>query len=832
MGSERVRLSVAHLRQTLTQDIRFALRVSIANPAFTVVAVLTLAVGIAVSSTVLSWIDSLLLHPYPGVTDTRGLALVETVTSGSGLAASSYLDYRDYRENLKLVSAVAVGRFTPVTVGADGDAERAWAELVSANYFDVLRVKPLLGRAFLPEEGADKPGAFPVAVISYRIWQTRFHGQRDVLGTVIRLNRHQLTIVGVAPPEFRGSTAGFVYDVWIPIAMAREMGAGPTLTYRGCRDLTSTLVRLAPGVTLDQAGAEVRALAERLAAAYPDTNRGVDATLVPVWAAGRHLGAQRILSKPLAILAAACTLLLVLVCANVANLLLARAVSRQRELAVRVAFGARRGRLVRQLLTETLLLAGAGAAVALILVAWLRQSLNHLLPPGDFPFDLGGRLGGRTLAFTLLLVVLATVASGLAPALLSVRGDLTQTLNEGGRGGVGGRRSHRLRDLLVGIEVAVATAAVVGAALFMRSFQNARRIEPGFETRNVAVAQFYLSNAGYDASEQRSFCRTLRERMAAAPGVVGVTYSDFVPLTSPAASPQDQLVVEGYLPAPSEQMIVHRATVPPGYFEFMGIRLLEGRDFTERDEDGAPAVMIVNETFTRRFFGGKSPIGREVQLKGVGATAVVVGEVRDSKYDTPTEAAAPYFYLPFRQWFAPGLNFAFLVRTAGDPMLAIRELRRQALLLNQDAAFQCVRLTDAVGYSLYAQRLAASLLGGVGTLCLLLAAVGLYGVISYGVSQRTREFGIRMALGATPSSVALLVAGESLRLAIPGLLGGLALALAGAGVAGGMLVGISPCDPLTLAGAALFLLATTLLASYWPARRAVRVDPMTAVRCQ
>jgi predicted permease len=629
---------------------------------------------------------------------------------------------------------------------------------------------------------------------------------------------------------FRGSTAGFVYDVWMPITMAPAMGSGPTLTYRGCRDLTSTLVRLAPGVTMEQARAEVGALAKRLAAAYPDTNRGVDATLSPVWA-GR-LGAPAVLSKPLAILAAACTLLLILVCANVANLLLARAVSRQKELALRVAFGAGRSRLVRQLLTETLLLAGAGAALALVAVSWMGPFLNHLLPPGDYPFDLGARLDGRALGFTILLVVLVTVASGLAPALLSVRGDLTENLNEGGRAGVGGRHSHRLREVLVGIEVAVATAAVVGAALFMRSFDNARQIEPGFETANVAVGQFYLSNAGYGAEEQRSFCRSLRERMASVPGVTGVSYTDFVPLTSPASSPQDQLEVEGYVPAPSEQMILHRATVPPGFFDFMGIRLLEGRDFTERDDAASPQVMIVNETFTRRFFGGASPIGRRVKLKGVNQTAIVVGKVRDSKYDTPTEAPAPYFYLPFQQWFFPGLNFSFLVKTKGDPMRVIPELRRQALALNQDAAFQSVRLEDAIGYSLYSQRLAASLLSVVGMLCLLLAAVGLYGVVSYGVSQRSREFGIRMALGATPSSVTRMVAAESLRLAIPGLLAGLVLAFATARIASGMLVGISPGDPLTLGGAALFLLATMLLASYWPARRAVRVDPMTAVRCQ
>jgi predicted permease len=832
MPTKKPRLfSIGQFPQALWQDVRFSLRVFVAKPAFTLVAVLTLALGIAISSTVFSWVDGVLLHPYPGVTDTRGLALIETVSaSGEPLVASSYLDYRDYRDNLKLVSAVAVARFTPLSAGADGNAERAWAELVSSNYFDVLRVRPVLGRAFLPEEGQDKPGAFPVAVISYRMWQRRYHGDPNVLGTVIRLNRHPLTIVGVAPPEFRGTTVGVVYDVWMPIAMASEMGTGPVFTYRGCRDLTSTLVRLKPGVTLDQARAEVDALAKRLAAAYPETNRGVDATVVPVWAG--HLAAQGMLTKPLGILMAVSALLMVIVCANVANLLLARAVSRQKEFAIRLAHGARRSRLVRQLLTETLLLAAAGAAVGLLIVVWTGQWLNRLLPSADIPIDLRGGLNGPTLGFTLAVVVAATVAAGLPPALLSARGDLTGVLNEGGRSGIGGSRSHRLRALLVGIEVALALVAVVGAGLFLRSFHNASRIEPGFDTRNVVVSRFYLSNAGYTAEEQWAFCRTLRERMETAPGVIGVTYSDFVPLTSPASSPADQLTVEGYVPASGEQMWVHRATVPPGYFPFMGIPLLEGRDFTERDEGQAPPVMIVNETFARRFFGGRSPVGRTVRIGRAPVPATIVAEVKDSKYDSPIEAREPYFYLPFRQWFQPGLNFAFLVKTAGDPMLALPDLRREALTLNQDAVFHSMRLTDAIGYSLYAQMTAATLLTVVGAVCLLLAAVGLYSVISYAVSQRTQEFGIRMALGASPWDVARMVALESLRLAAPGLLVGTAAALAAARAVGGMLVGVEAADPLTFGASALFLLAVTLLASYWPARRAVAVDPMTAVRCQ
>ena len=815
--------------ETFLQDTRFSARFFTSNPKFALVAMFTLALGIAVNATVFSWIDSVLLHPYPGVTDTSGLALIETVTlSGEHLVATSYLDYRDYRDNLKLVSDMAIARFTPLTLGLEGNADRAWAELVSANYFDLLRVKPILGRTFLPEEGADKLGAFPVAVISYRMWKNRFHGDRNVLGKEIRLNRHQLTIIGVAPPDFRGSTVGLVYDVWMPISMAEDMGTGPVFTYRGCRDLTSTIVRLKPGVTLEQARGEISALAKRLAAQYPDTNRGVDAIVVPVWAG--HLGAQGVLLKPLQILMAVCALLLIIVCANVANLLLSRAVTRQKEFGLRLAFGAGRIRIIRQLMTETFLLVTGGAALSVLLVVWMEKSLNRLLPRVDFPFDLRGGLSLSTLGFTLLVVVVVTVAAGLIPALLSIRGNLSQTLNEGGRSGIGGTRAHRLRGLLVGIEVALAMVALISAGLFLRSFGNASRIEPGFNTRNVSVSQFYLSNAGYTAAEQRSLCRRLRERMEAVPGVTGVTYSDFVPLTSPGTSPEDQLVVEGYVPAPAEQMLIHRATVPPGYFDFMGIRMLEGRDFTERDEAGAPAVMIVNETFARHFFGDATPVGRTVHISGANVT--IVAEVKDSKYDTPMQAPIPYFYVPFQQVFAPGLNFSILIKTAGDPMAVIPDLRREALAMNQDAFFHSVRLEDAVGYSLYPQKVAATLLTATATLCLFLAAIGLYSVMSYAISQRTQEIGVRMALGASRFNVVQMVTRESVLLTLPGLLLGIVGAVVAFRFFRSMLVGVSPTDPLTFAGAAVFLIAVAMLASYLPARRALRIDPMIALRCQ
>jgi predicted permease len=811
-------------------DVRFGLRMLKSSPGFTAVAVLTLALGIAVNSTVFSWIDAVLLRPFPGVHDLRDLALIETVTPSGEFLSTSYTDYRDYRDNLKQVSGVAIGRFTPLSVGDKGRTERAWAELVSANYFDVLQVKPVLGRTFLPEEGRDREGGYPVAVISYRMWQHRFRGDPKVLGRTIRLNRHDLTVVGVAPPEFRGSIGGVVLDIWMPVTMATAMGTGNgTLHYRGTRDITSMIVRLKPGVTIEQAGAEVAAVARRLSAMYPDTNRGVDARVVPVWQG--HLGAQGMLLKPLRILMAVCLLLLLIVCANVANLLLARAVSRRKEFGIRLALGAQRGRLGRQFLTETLLLAGAGAVLGVLLVMWMGQSLVSLMPAMDIPFDFGGGLNLPTLGFTVVIVAVATLVSGTVPALLSARADLNETLKEGGRGGGAGTQSHRLRGLLVMAEVALAMVALIGAGLFFRSFQNASGVQPGFDMTNMSMSQFYLSNAGYSGHEQHLFCRKLRERMEAQPGVIGMTYSDVVPLAMPGGStPYHQFEVEGYTPAPNEQMILHRATVPPGYFKLMDIPLLEGRDFTAMDGEGKPLVIVVNETFARRFFRGRDPIGRKVRVEHNLAT--VIGLVKDSKYHTLVEAPLPFFYLPFDQWFHPGLNFAVLLKTSGDPMRLTPVLRREALALNPDAVFHTSRMADATSSSLYAQRVAASLLSVVGVVCLALAAIGLYCVMSYAVSQRTQELGIRMALGAKPNDVLALVVREGLRLAAPGLLAGIAAALAAARLLSGMLFQVSAADPATFAAAAAFLGLVAAMASYLPALRATRLDPMRALRCQ
>ena len=815
------------------KDVLFGLRILRRNKWFTAVAILTLGLGIAVNTTVFSWIDTVLLHPLPGVANPRELALIETVTPGGEyLVNTSYLDYHDYRDHLKLVSGVAQGRFTPLSVGAEGKTQRAWAELVSANYFDLLRVKPVLGRTFVPEEGREQEGAYPIAVISHRMWQTQFHSAPKVLGHSILLNRNRLTIIGVAPPDFRGSLGGVVFDVWMPITMATAMGTGNgTLHYRGTRDETTTIVRLKPGVRLEQARAEVAALGRRLAAMYPKTNRGVDLTLTPLWQG--HLGTQGILGKPLGILMAVCILMLLIVCANVANLLLARAVSRQREFGIRLALGAQRFRLARQLLIETMLLATGGALLGVILVMWMGQALALLFIHSDIALDLGGTLNVPTLAFTVVAAILTTLVSGTAPAIMSARSNLNETLKEGGRSGGSGAGSHRLRRLLVAAEMALAIVALIGAGLFWRSFKNASGIEPGFDTANVSVSQFYLSYAGYSGPVQWKFCRDLRSRLEAMPGVIGVSYSDVVPMSTPSGGgsiPWHQLEVDGYIPAPNEQMMIHRATVPPGYFQLLGIRLLEGRDFTERDSVDAPIVIVVNETFARRFFHGADPIGRKVRLEGNLTT--VVGLVKDSKYHTPIEGPLPFFYVPFRQWFYPGLNFSIFLKTMGDPMRMTPVLRREALALNQDAVFTTQSLADANAASLYALNVAASLLTVVGALSLLLAAVGLYSVMSYAVSQRTQEMGIRMALGARPRQVMGLVVREGLMMMAPGLLAGIVVALAAGRLLGGMLVNVSVADPLTFSASAAFLCLVAALASYMPARRATNADPMAALRSE
>jgi predicted permease len=816
------------------QDLRLAARALRHNPGFTISAVVTLGLAIAANTTVFTWINGVLLNPIPGARNAGELVSLEEISSTGASSPCAHPDFRDFQSGAKLLAGAFATHFIPFTIGERDQAERVYGEVVTANFFSVLGVKPAAGRFFLPQEDRDQRGAFPYAVISHRLWSRRYHRDPGVVGSVVRMNGHPLTVIGVAPPEFRGTLTGLSLDVWVPLSMILEMGGLNTWAAddRNARFL-NTIVRLKPGVTIERARSEVQAIARRLAVAYPKTHAGTSATLIPLWRA--HTGAQLLLLNPLRILMAIAVVVLLIACGNVANLLLVRSMSRQKEFGIRLALGGGRIRLVRLVLSEALLLAGAGALAGLWLAQWAREALAFFLPATDLPiatvFAFAGQgAAARVTLFTILVSLGAAALAAAMPALDTGRVAVNDTLKESARGGSTGTHSHRARGLLVIFEVALASVALVGAGLFLRSLQNSKSIHPGFEPRNVLVARFYLSSAGYPRKEEKQFIRTLRERLETAPGVQRVSYADWVPLWF-GESPFDGVRIDGFETSRTAVINTPRTLVAPGYFDLMRIPLVAGRDFTVRDDEASPRVIIVNQAFARRYFAGRDAVGRQVQVSG--RLSTVVGVAYDSKQNSPAEAPFPYFYMPFEQAFGRGHNDFLYVRTAGDPDTARAALRREVAALDASAGlYDAMPLTEYTQASLFPQRVAAGLLGPLGLLSLLLAAVGLYSVLAYAVGERTREIGIRMALGAQPRQVLGMVLRTGLVLAASGLAAGLALALAGARLVRSLLVEVGSADPLVFGGAALFLGAVAFAASYLPARRATKVDPMSSLRSE
>jgi predicted permease len=813
--------------QSFWQDLRYGLRLLAKAPGFTAVAVLTLALGIGASTTVFSWIEGALLRPLPGVEKPQELAAFETFASNGEFVGLSYPDYRDYRDHLKLLAGLATTEITPLSVGQEDHAEQLWGEMVSGNYFAVLGVKPILGRVFSEVEVGDKPNGSPVAVISSRLWRTRFNADPQIVGKKIRVNQHELTVIGVTPPDFRGAVAGLASDLWIPYMMHPELqGVGEwMLADRGTRQIYG-IARLKLAVTLPQANAEIASLALRMSKANVPQDAGISAAVVPLWKS--KYGAQSLLLTPLEILMAVCLVVLLIVCANVANLLLARFSSRQKEFSVRLALGAGRFRLVRQILTECAVLAGAGGLAGVALAMWTSGSLQSLLPAGHLPFALGTLVNGRILIFTVLVCAATALLFGLAPAIQSARADLNEGLKEGGWSGTAGHESRRLRGVLVVTEMALAVVALVCAGLLVRSFEATRKINPEFDPNHVLLTRFFIDTSGEGVEQRKAFCQGLREKLEAIPGVKDVAYSDVEPL-GVFAGWWEEVQVQGYVPAPGENMKIYRAVVSPGYLKLMRIPLLEGRDFTKQDDLKTQPVMIVNQSFVKRFFGRQVAIGRKVQ--GWGKWFTVVGVARDSKYNKLTEVPIPFFYVPFRQVYRADMGLTFYVRVSGDPNEAIPMVRHDVQETDPNVTvIDAMPLADHIGETLYGQKVAASLLSVLGALALLLAAVGLYSVMAYSVAQRTHELGIRMALGAQRKDVLKLVVGHGLILTIAGTVAGVVAALALMRLLGSFLYGVTTTDPVTFVGASVLLAGVALLANFIPARRATRVDPMVALR--
>ena len=810
----------------LSQDMRYGMRILRGNPGFSAVVILTLALGIAANATVFGWIDRILIHPIPGTTDDQRLVVAEILTSGwnSGTLNFSYSDYRTVRDNLKLLSGIALNTDTTFSTRIGENVQRVYGELVSGNYFEVLGVKPILGRVFLPEEYGDKPGAYPATVISERLWRGRFGADPGVVGRTIYVNRYPLTIVGVVPAKFFGTKPGLAFEMWVPLMMTPQLTAAANGELdQGSREYW-TIARLKPGVTVAQARGEIEALVKRLTEMNSQEDEGLTATVVPVWKA--HTGGQAILLAPLAILMAVCFVVLLIVCSNVANLLLVRAVVRQKEFSIRLALGAGRPRLARQLVAEALLLAVVAAIVGVPCAIWMGKSLAWFLPPTSSPVSVDVHFNADMVGFAIVVCLAAALVCSIAPVLHSVHTNPNDGLKEGGRSGTSGIRTNRMRSLLVVAEIALAFVALVGAGLFVRSFNAIRSVQPGFDPRNVSVAQIDLSGAGFTPEQGKQFCIQLRDRLKSAPGIVDASFSDRVPLGF-GLSPWLDIEVEGYAPARGENMKVYHCAVAPGFFEMMRIPMIEGRDFTGLEDMRNAPVIIVNQSFSRRYFAGRNPIGRKVRLAD--RWVDVVGVVRDCRYHSLAEDPQPYIFL--RQVYYDDRSLSYFVRGIDGSIDSLGTIRRETAALNRDiAVFEAMSLSDYMGGSMFSQRMAAGVLRVLGAISLILSTLGLYGVMTYSVSQRTQEIGIRMALGAQMHDVLGMVIRQGMILTGVGLLTGLSAALAAAPLVSGHLFRVSADDPAIYVGTAIFLSAVALVASSLPAWRAVRVDPIEALR--
>jgi macrolide transport system ATP-binding/permease protein len=838
--------------EELWQDLRYGVRTLWKKPGFTLVAVLTLALGIGANTAIFSFVNAVLLRPLP-VAKPERLVYVFGGVRTNPYNVSSYPDYVDYRDRNKVFSELIA--YSPITLSLSGDdgADMVSGLIVTGNYFDALGVRARAGRTFLPEEDST-PGGHPVAVISHALWQSRFAGDPRIEGRQLLLNGQPFTIVGVAPAGFNGAQAGQTNDIYVPMAMqalVRPPRGGYSgemnpdlLSKRGPRWL-DLVGRLKEGVTAEQAQAEMSTLAAQLAAGYPETNREQTATVSPV-SKGDPEQRGTLLSVA-GLLLAVVGLVLLIACANVANLLLARAAGRRKEISIRLALGAGRGRLIRQLLTESVLLALAGGAGGLLLAVWLVNSLRAYSPPGNFfPVAFDFSLDKSVLGFTLLLSVLTGLVFGIAPALQASNPDLVASLKDqtalipAARGR--GARHFSLRNLLVVAQVALSLVLLVSAGLFLRSLWQAQRIDPGFDAEHVLTMPLNINLLRYTKAQGQDFYRQVLERVSALPGVQSATLTRTPPLSG--ASRQSSVTVAGR-EAPDRAStsestggggedvadnITLTSPVALNYFRTLSIPLLRGRDFNAQDREGAPGVAIVNESFVKRYFPNQDPLGQRVSLSGAqGPWLEVVGLARDSKYITLGEAPAPFLYQPLAQRHETGM--VLLVRTGVAPASLVPAVRREVQAVERNLPLTNARtMTELLSTSLFPARMGAALLGAFGLLALLLASVGLYGVMSYSVSRRTREIGIRMALGARGGDVLRLVLGESMTLVAVGMLLGLIAAFAATRLLSGFLYGVSPTDPAAFIGIGLLLALVAFAASLIPARRAAHVDPMVAFR--
>jgi predicted permease len=822
---------------TLWQDLRFGARMMIKAPGFTLIAVLSIALGIALNSAVFTFVNGMLFKTMP-VRDPDGLVALYTIEPNSIYPSSfSYPDYVDYRDHNQVFSDLFI-HFTTQGLslkGRDGAAEMVCGELVTGNYFTGLRLDAALGRLFTPDDDK-RPGGHPVAVLSHAFWQRRFAGDPNVVGQIVKLNGHDFTVIGVAKKGFSGTRQfGWIPDVYLPLMMYAQAIPGTNESFLSNRGNRSFNVngRLRDGVTIEQARVAMSAFAKQLGADYPQTNANLGVGMIP---ASTKVQPGIVLMGYVPTMVGAMMglvgLVLLVACANVANLLLARATARRREIAVRLALGASRRRLIRQLLTESVMLSTLGGAPGLILAIWLSDLFRYGAPNVDFAtmdFDYDLSLDYRVLGFTLAVSVLTGVIFGLAPALQSSRPDLVPTLK--GETGVAsaGRRRFNLRSLLVVAQVALSLMLLVSAGLLVKSLRNAQTMNPGFRSDHLLMASVNVGLHDYDEARGRRFYKQLGERLRSLPGVEQASFAGPLPLDQ--YNYVANVTIEGHVPkTANERLNIGFSVVGPDYFETMNTPIVQGRAFDERDNQNAPRVLIVNETMARRYWPNQNPVGKRLRLGGErNPWMEVAGVAQDGKYITLGEPPTDYFFLPF--WQNYDGRMTLIAHTKGDPESVIASIRREVKALDEQLPVYGVRdVSVFLDRVLSASKSIAATVSGFGLLALLLAAIGLYGVMSYAVAERAREIGVRVALGAEPRDLKLMILRQGLRLS----LGGAALGFAGAfGLARllrSLLYDVSGADPLTFGAVALSLIVVALLACWIPARRATKVDPMVALR--
>jgi Acidobacterial duplicated orphan permease len=814
------------------QDLRYAIRMLIKTPGFALVAFLAIALGIGVTATIFGIINTLLLRPLDAGHSDRLVRVFTADPRFPGVQPTSYLNFLDYAKQSQSFTGVAAYAFAGTGISRRGETQNALGLVVTGNYFDVLEVRPTLGRTFLPEEDTS-PNGHPVAVLSYKFWQ-KLGGDTGIVGTTITLNGRAFSVIGVAPPHFAGVDVGVAPDFWLPMAMHGWVPPVSEDWFQNRRALFLSIVgRLKPGVTTSQGQAEMQTIARRLEQQYPDVNKDRAVKLRGAEAAKAQglggIGNESLAANVSVLLLAAAGSILLIVCANVANLLLARASTRQREMAIRLALGAGRGRIVRQLLTESILLGLIGGLGGIVLAYWLGDVLLSLLPAFPVPLALDPKPDARVLVAAFALALFSGVVFGLAPALQTVRWDLTNGLRERAASTIGGINRWSLRNLLVIAQIAVSLLLLIGSGLFLKGFRAAQAIDPGFRTQNLAIVTIDPTHAGYDKTAATQIARTILDQLRRNPQVVNAALGEWVPL-GVGGGILRTILVEGRDPnAERNRRPVNTNSITPGYLDTLGVPLLRGRKLTESDCDkNARRVAVINDAMAHQFWPNEDPIGRRFRFIQ-GDPIEVVGIARDFKSVTLGEPPTAMVFLPFIEMADGGITI--FVHTAAAPGPMVTETHR--IVRETDSHIPITyekTVTQHLAFALWPSWMGALLLGTLGALALILASMGVYGVMAYSVSQRTRELGIRMALGAQSGQVIRLVLRQGMLLAAIGLVLGLFVAFGSTRLAGRFLYGVNPGDPVIFIVVTLLLASAAFAACYFPARRALKIDPIIALR--